>query len=104
MSPDLTPHSTNAKTSTDVEKSVVQTVSGAVTPDIVSISTSYHSHDLKIPALADLSTSGVYSDEMEAVNPSTVKEETHNGKCLNYRESKIQTGRFQRDKNEYFQI
>ena len=84
---DLTPHPTNAQTSTDGEQSVLQTVSASVIPDIVSRSTPNHSNDLKIPALVDLSTSGVYSDETVAVNQPAVKEETFNGKCINYRES-----------------
>ena len=101
---DLTPNSTNAPTSADGEKSVLQTVSASITPDLVSRSTPNHSHDLKIPALPDLSTSGVYSDETEAVTQPAVKEETHNGKCINYRESKIRTGQYQSYKNKYFQV
>ena len=84
LPPDLTSHPTNAQTSTDGEKSVLQTVSAPVIPDIVSRSTPNDSHDLKIPAVADNSTSGVYSDETVAVNQPAVKEETHNGKCINY--------------------
>ena len=78
LPPDLASHPTDAETSTDCEKSVLQTVSAPVIPDIVSSSAPHHSHDLKIPALAEIS--GVYSDETVAVNQPTVKVETHNGK------------------------
>ena len=87
LPPDLTTHPINAQTSTDGEQSVLQTVSAPVYADMMSRSTPNHSHDLKIPALADLSTSGVYSDETVAVNQPDVKEETLNGKCISYRES-----------------
>ena len=78
LPPDLASHPTDAETSTDCKKSVLQTVSAPVIPDIVSSSAPHHSHDLKIPALAEIS--GVYSDETVAVNQPTVKVETHNGK------------------------
>ena len=86
LSPDLTrtPNPTHAQTSTDGEKSVLQTVSASVIPNMVSRSILNHSLDLKIPASADLSTSGVYSDEMEAVNQPAVKAGTYNGKCIIY--------------------
>ena len=104
--PDLTstPNPTNDQTSTDGEKSVLQTVSAPVIPDIVSRSTPHYSHDLKLPALADKSTSGVYSDETLSVNQPAVKEEAHNGKCINHREIKIPTGQFHSYKNKYIQI
>ena len=85
LPPDLSSHSHNAQTSSDSEKSVLQTVSASVFLDIVSKSSPKHSYDPKIPVLLDISTSGVYSDEMVAVNQPSVKEETHNGKCLSYR-------------------
>ena len=75
---------TSAQTLSNGEKSVLQTVSAPVIPDEVSRSISKHSHDLKIPALADLSTSGFYSDEMEAVNQPAVKAGTYNGKFIIY--------------------
>ena len=82
---DLTLHPTNAQTSIQCEKSVLQTVLAPVIPDIVSRSTPNHFHDLKIPAVADNSTSGVESDETAAVNQPATKKKTYNGKCINNR-------------------
>ena len=85
LPPDLRSHPNNARTSSNSETSVLQTASASVFLDIVSKSSPYHSYDPKIPVLLDISTSGVYSDEMVAVNQPAVKEETHNGKCFSYR-------------------
>ena len=82
LPPDLSSHPNNDQTSSDSEKSVLQTASASIILEIVSQSSPNHSYDPKIPVLLDISTSGVYSDEMVAVNQPAVKDETHNGKCL----------------------